>query len=183
MRRFAMLLAVLLLLTVGVSAQEQTGSLTLFMEDGSGLVLLYRLGSAQDDGCSLEGEFSGYPGKFDDSDPAGTGQELAAYTRDNRIPPDYALTLSEGSCVFPQLQPGTYLLFHENDCIQPFVVRIPTVINDEAFYHIHASPKAWYPDIPDTPQTGDATNLPLLTGLLFLSLSMLLVITVKSRRR
>lgn len=146
------LFAVVLLCTGAAWAAEQTGTITIYLEDGMGNLCLYQ---AEDYG---DGE---------DAD------NLASFVRDNDIP---GITMPiNGSIptVFEDLPPGVYLVTHEQDVFRPFFVSIPITINGMSTFHVEARPKTLG---SQSPQTGDHAGLHLLAAVFLASLIGLVVL-------
>lgn len=146
-RRLITLVLLLLVLPVSVAA-AQTGS--LLIQEVRHPVILYRVAGA--DG-TLSGAFAKYPETPPFSDPEKEAKHLQSYALQNRIRGQIAEP-EEGEAFFAPLEEGLYLVcsLRETGEFAPFLLNIPTRLNEKTIYHIQAKPKQEDPP-PETEAT------------------------------
>ena len=180
-------LAVMLFLTVPISAQElpdpqRTGSLTLWLAfDGhpldGGSLTLYRVGelSVTDGNAGFlpVRELEGGPALTELNDP-GLARELAALAQSRNLSGIQAEILM-GWVTFAPLEPGLYVVTQEHaqategfDAIQPFLISLPQWEGGSYVYDLTAAPKVPLvpeetpppPSEPTTPPPSEPPGIP-----------------------
>lgn len=180
-------LAVMLFLTVPISAQElpdpqRTGSLTLWLAfDGhpldGGSLTLYRVGelSVTDGNAGFlpVRELEGGPALTELNDP-GLARELAALAQSRNLSGIQEEILM-GWVTFAPLEPGLYVVTQKHaqategfDAIQPFLISLPRWEDGSYVYDLTAAPKVPLvpeetpppPSEPTTPPPSDPPGIP-----------------------
>lgn len=162
-RRLALLcLCLVLVLSLALPAFAHTvpdltkkGSITLTMRYqgrtvSGGRMTLYRVGDiVQDDGDFIfqltEAFAPSGVSLADPTDPA-VALALQAYARDQKLPGTTRIINDQGQAVYPDLEPGLYLLSQQTpskgfEPAEPFLVSVPMNENGTYVYDVSALPK------------------------------------------
>lgn len=149
MRKAKYLFALLLTLLLALSASAaEAGSLTITgIEDP---VCLHYVADAD---AALAEAFADAPVEnlSEDTAAAANAAILYDYALENSIPGTQLAPDANGVLLFEVLSEGLYLLYSPSGEFTPFLVNIPTVLNGETVYHIHAEPKPGEPTEPAVP--------------------------------
>lgn len=190
--RLAALCLALLLVPAALcpaAASDQRGSVSVRITWSGqpvpgGTVTLYRVADlAEDLTFSPAPGFSDCGTDLNGALTASAAHALADYAAARSIPGETKSLTAEGFACFPDLMPGLYLLVQPSagegfEPFNPFLVSIPTVIDDAIYYDVEAGPKAAPTPTPppDLPQTGQLRwPVPVLafTGAALLLLGLL----------
>lgn len=152
--RLAAMLLCLLALAPAASAAE-TGSLKIVGIESP--VCLYHV--AAPDGALTEA-FASAPVKdfSKDSEAVSNARILGEYAAEKNIPGQTMTPDAKGEVLYTPLDEGLYLIcsLAAEPEFQPFLVKIPTIINGENIYHVQAEPKSEGPE-PTEPPTVPTT--------------------------
>lgn len=143
-----LLLAMICLLTLApeASAAERGSIKVIEMENAVGLYPVARA-----DGSLTDAFIQAPIDDISDSLQAvENARKLWSYAREQRIPAQEKQPDGLGNVQFKDLEEGLYLIgsLAEEAEFDPFLVRMPTVINGEKIYHVTADPKQEEPTEP-----------------------------------
>lgn len=175
----AMLLIFVLLYAMSVTAfahevpdPDRTGSISLtFAYQGmavpGGTVTAYRVGEiAENDGnydFAFSPEFAGSGVDLSDLSAAGLARALADYAGEQALTGTGADIGDDGTAIFPDLEPGLYLIIQTKaadgyEAVSPFLVSVPMNENGTYLYDVDATPKM--DTITETPDEPEPTPAP-----------------------
>lgn len=170
-----MLVVLLLLLTTPKAQAAELGSIQVCGVEQS--VCMYAVAGA--DGTLIAGFQEITVDITDETQAAANAKALWKLARENNLEGQILQADAEGNVLFDAVEDGLYLLSStaENPEFDPFLVKIPTLINGKQVYHIEAQPKQaetpptepttppTEPPKPNIPQTGNSfTPIYLLMG-------------------
>ena len=123
-------------------AEEQTGSITVYLEHVVGTITIYEVDI------------------IEETDP----ETMAAVMKDHHCPGMTKPVIVGKPTVFADLPQGKYLVTHEDNAFRPFLVTIPITINESTTFMVEAKPKT---QAIQSPQTGDPVKPWYLCAALF----------------
>lgn len=148
--RILCLLLGLLCLFSFTAAAAETGSLRIVGIDNA--VCLYHVATAD---AVLTEAFALAPVEelTEQQNAVENAKILYAYALENAIAGQEAAPDEEGEVLYTPLEEGLYLVcsLEEEMEFSPFLVSIPTIINDQVIYHVEAKPKEDEPTEPSDP--------------------------------
>jgi len=143
------------------AAASQTGSLKILLDGESySLITLHRVADLNG---KLTDSFAGAelpPEKLlDPREIPDNAAALKKYALANGISGTQQIAGDAGFVLFPDLSLGIYLVYcAEGDAFDPFLVFIPSTINDETVYDVEAQPKMEDPTDPSWPDQTSPTD-------------------------
>lgn len=173
---------------------------------GEGTLSLYRVGDIMENDSDYSfvftEEFAACGFSLDDLESDKLAQDLVRYAKNHGIEPDTRNIPHSGQLVYEGVEPGLYLVEQKEANVEfypidPFLISVPMYDGEEYIYNVEAAPKLEMQSAPkddDTPpgkppfpglhipQTGDATPLALLVGVLVVAGAGLAVLLVARRR-
>lgn len=169
-------LVIVLLCSIYGYADEVHGSIEIkMMKDGvpvaGGSIILYQVAQWEENQYRVTNGFLDFgSGKLDWKQPE-TAKSLFTFAEQQGIDGEEQIVTESGTVLFSDLAKGCYLVAQRIPAegylpIRPFVITIPTSVEQSEMYHVTAYPKCMEKIQGESPQTGQS---PLPYYLFFLS--------------